>query len=161
MVDNVDAWLVAALVALIVAAAVLGAAEAAILRVPLLRVEIDAQSGRKRARTLVRVLDDLPRTLNTVLLVVLLVQISAAAIVGLLAERLFEYLRAQGLGQDRYELQVLMGVRERLWQAWRDAQEPVRVYVPYGPDWRAYSTRRLKKNPQILRNVMRGFFSRR
>ncbi len=87
--ENVEAWLVAALVVLIAAAAVLGAAEAAILRVPLVRVEIDAQSGRKRARTLVRVLDDLPRTLNTVLLVVLLVQISAAAIVGLLAERLF------------------------------------------------------------------------
>lgn len=87
--DNAEVWLIVALVGLIVAAAVLGAAEAALLRVPRVRVEVDADNGRKRARTLLRVIDDLPRALNTVLLVVLLVQISAAAIVGLLAERLF------------------------------------------------------------------------
>jgi proline dehydrogenase len=78
-----------------------------------------------------------------------------------LADQLLEYCRTNEIGQDRYELQVLMGVRERLWQAWKRANEPVRVYVPYGPDWRAYSTRRLKKNPQILQHLMRDFFSRR
>jgi len=31
----------------------------------------------------------------------------------------------------------------------------VRVYVPYGPEWRPYSTRRLRKNPQVFRHVMR------
>ena len=59
-----------------------------------------------------------------------------------------------------YELQVLMGVREPLWRTWRERGEKVRVYVPYGPDWRAYSTRRLQKNPHMLRQVMRGLFSR-
>jgi CBS domain containing-hemolysin-like protein len=88
-VENAEVWLVVALVGLIIAAAVLGAAEAALLRVPRVRVEVDADSGRKRAISLLRVLEDLPRALNTVLLVVLLVQISAAAIAGLLAERLF------------------------------------------------------------------------
>lgn len=87
--DTVEVWLIVALVGLVVAAAVLGAVEAALLRVPRVRVEVDADSGLKRARTLLRVLDELPRALNTVLLVVLLVQISAAAIAGLLAERLF------------------------------------------------------------------------
>jgi putative hemolysin len=87
--EDAEVWLVVALVGLIVAAAVLGAAEAALLRVPRVRVEIDADSGAKRARTLLRILEDLPRALNTVLLVVLLVQISAAAIAGLLAEGLF------------------------------------------------------------------------
>lgn len=88
-VDNAEVWLVMALVGLISAAAVLGAAEAALLRAPRVRVEVDADNGEKRARTLLRILEDLPRALNTVLLVVLLVQISAAAIAGLLAERLF------------------------------------------------------------------------
>ena len=78
-----------------------------------------------------------------------------------LADRLLAHCRAHGIGRERYELQVLMGVRERLWQAWKKKGEPVRVYVPYGADWRAYSTRRLKKNPQILRHVMRDFFLRR
>jgi CBS domain containing-hemolysin-like protein len=88
-VENVELWLLAALVALVIAAAVLGAAEAALLRVPRSRVEVDADSGSRRAAALLRVLADLPRALNTVLLTVLLVQISAATIAGLLAERLF------------------------------------------------------------------------
>ncbi len=72
-----------------------------------------------------------------------------------LAERLLELCRAQGIGRERYELQVLLGVREPLWESWRAAGHPVRVYVPYGPEWRAYSTRRLRKNPQIFRHVLR------
>ena len=78
-----------------------------------------------------------------------------------LADELFGILRAMDLDERRYELQVLLGVRESLWQTWRDAGHPVRVYVPYGPEWRAYSTRRLRKNPQILRHVVRDFFLRR
>ena len=39
---------------------------------------------------------------------------------------------------------------------WRRAGHTVRVYVPYGPEWRGYSQRRLRKNPQILRHVMRN-----
>ena len=50
---------------------------------------------------------------------------------------------------------MLLGVRDWLWKTWRDAGHPVRVYVPYGPDWRAYSTRRLRKNPQLFRQVTR------
>jgi hypothetical protein len=30
------------------------------------------------------------------------------------------------------------------------------VYVPYGPDWLAYSLRRLRRNPQILGHVVRA-----
>jgi proline dehydrogenase len=56
---------------------------------------------------------------------------------------------------DSYEFQVLLGVREELWEKWKRAGHSVRVYVPYGPEWRAYSQRRLRKNPQILRHVMR------
>jgi proline dehydrogenase len=52
-------------------------------------------------------------------------------------------------------------VREALWAAWRVAGERVRVYVPYGPEWRAYSTRRLRKNPQIFRHVLRDLVLRR
>lgn len=70
---------------------------------------------------------------------------------GLLAE-----CQQRGLPPERYEFQVLMGVQERLWSKWRDAGAKVRAYVPYGPQWRAYSTRRLRKNPQILGHVVRA-----
>jgi len=73
-----------------------------------------------------------------------------------LADALFAEADRRGIGPDGYELQVLLGVREDLWKRWRAAGRPVRVYVPYGPEWRAYSTRRLQKNPQILRAVLRN-----
>jgi proline dehydrogenase len=55
-----------------------------------------------------------------------------------------------------YELQVLMGVMEHLWARWKHAGHPVRVYVPFGPQWQPYSLRRLRKNPQMLRHVIRA-----
>ena len=73
-----------------------------------------------------------------------------------LAERCLQVVREQKVAADRYEFQVLLGVREELWAKWRRAGHTVRVYVPYGPEWRAYSQRRLRKNPQILRHVMRN-----
>lgn len=72
-----------------------------------------------------------------------------------LADRCVTLIGEFGHPRDGYEFQVLLGVREPLWERWRAAGHSVRVYVPYGPDWRAYSTRRLRKNPQILRHVMR------
>jgi proline dehydrogenase len=78
-----------------------------------------------------------------------------------LAQRLVAVTRELGAGTDRYEFQVLLGVREALWHQWRQDGHPVRVYVPYGPEWRAYSTRRLRKNPQIFRHVVRDTLLRR
>jgi len=72
-----------------------------------------------------------------------------------LADRCFALMREFARKPDDYELQVLLGVREELWDKWKRAGHHVRVYVPYGPEWRAYSQRRLRKNPQILRHVMR------
>lgn len=73
-----------------------------------------------------------------------------------LAERLLELVRRAGIAPQRYEFQVLLGVRESLWQTWRERGHRVRVYVPYGPDWLAYSLRRLRRNPQILEHVVRA-----
>lgn len=73
-----------------------------------------------------------------------------------LADRCLAVVRDLRIAPDRYEFQVLLGVREELWEKWRRAGHRVRVYVPYGPEWRAYSQRRLRKNPQILRHVIRN-----
>jgi proline dehydrogenase len=79
----------------------------------------------------------------------------------LLADELLALCRAEGIPRTRYEFQVLLGVREGLWEKWRAAGAPVRVYVPFGPEWRAYSTRRLRKNPEIFRHVVRDLVLRR
>lgn len=88
-------------------------------------------------------------------------QISFATHDELLAERVLDLCRRMEIARERREFQVLLGVREPLWKEWVDCGERVRVYVPYGPEWRAYSTRRLRKNPQIFRHVLRDLLLRR
>lgn len=63
--------------------------------------------------------------------------------------------------RERTEIQVLLGVREELRQSLRDDGVPVRVYVPYGPEWHAYVLRRLRKNPKLARYALLGMFGRR
>lgn len=72
-----------------------------------------------------------------------------------LADRCVEVLDGLGAPRESWELEVLLGVQEQLWERWKNAGYTVRVYVPYGPDWRAYSLRRFRKNPQILQHVVR------
>ncbi|MEW6637363.1 MAG: proline dehydrogenase family protein [Actinomycetota bacterium] len=60
-----------------------------------------------------------------------------------------------GLGKDRYEFQMLLGVDEPLRRILVGAGHKVRVYVPFGKDWYEYSTRRLKENPRIATYIAR------
>ncbi|MFC2150508.1 proline dehydrogenase family protein [Calditrichota bacterium] len=62
------------------------------------------------------------------------------------------------LPRDKYEFQMLLGVEHELRKILLDAGHRLRVYVPYGEEWYAYSTRRLKENPKIAGHVMRDFF---
>jgi len=61
-----------------------------------------------------------------------------------------------GLPPDRYEFQMLLGVDEQLRRLILDAGHRMRVYVPFGAEWYAYSMRRLKENPAIAGHVMRA-----
>jgi len=60
--------------------------------------------------------------------------------------------------EGRYEFQCLMGVRPRFAGKLLKDGHRVRIYVPYGRDWHAYSIRRLKKNPILARQVIRATF---
>ena len=77
-----------------------------------------------------------------------------------MADTLIDCAKSAGVPQEQYEFEVLMGVQQPLWDRWRQAGHKVRVYVPYGPDWRAYSQRRLRKNPEIFEHVLKGMFRR-
>jgi proline dehydrogenase len=66
-----------------------------------------------------------------------------------------------GLPRDRYEFQMLLGVDEQLRRILLDAGHRLRVYVPYGKDWYAYSTRRLRENPEVAGHVIRATLGRR
>lgn len=69
------------------------------------------------------------------------------------AERLID---RHGLGRDRYEFQMLLGVDEELRRVLIDRGHRLRVYVPYGRDWYPYSIRRLRENPEVARHVIRA-----
>ena len=55
---------------------------------------------------------------------------------------------------------MLLGVDLELRNLILERGHLLRVYVPFGPDWYAYSLRRLKENPAIagyvLKNLLRG-----
>ncbi len=63
-----------------------------------------------------------------------------------------------GLERARYEFQMLLGVRESLRDAIVRQGHRLRVYVPFGEKWYAYSVRRLKENPQIAGYVVKALF---
>lgn len=59
------------------------------------------------------------------------------------------------LPPEAYEFQMLLGVDPLLRRTILQAGHRLRVYVPYGRDWYAYSIRRLKENPSIARHTVR------
>jgi proline dehydrogenase len=69
-------------------------------------------------------------------------------------------LRRLSVPRERYEFQMLLGVAPDLRRRLVDSGHRLRVYVPYGRAWQAYSLRRLKENPAIAGNVLRAMFFR-
>lgn len=65
-----------------------------------------------------------------------------------------------GLGKDKYEFQMLLGVREQLRNQIRDAGHRVRIYVPFGQRWYEYSIRRFQENPNVAGQVIKSIFTR-
>ena len=65
-----------------------------------------------------------------------------------------------GIGRDRFEFQMLYGVRPRLQQDLAARGYKVLVATPYGPEWYPYLMRRLGERPANLlffvRNLIRG-----
>ena len=66
-----------------------------------------------------------------------------------------------GLSRDQYEFQMLLGVEEELRRILLKAGHRLRVYVPYGEEWYAYSVRRLRESPQIAGYAFKALLRRR
>jgi proline dehydrogenase len=58
-------------------------------------------------------------------------------------------IRQHGRSRDEYEFQMLLGVREARADRLVREGHRLRIYVPYGEQWYAYSLRRLQENPKI------------
>lgn len=73
----------------------------------------------------------------------------------------FRQIDARRLSQDRYEFQMLLGVEESLRRIIQNEGHRLRVYVPFGRHWYAYSLRRLRENPRVAGYVARDVLRRK
>jgi len=77
-----------------------------------------------------------------------------------LIDHTIAYAEANGIGRDRFEFQMLYGVRSQLQLDLANRGYKVLVATPYGPEWYPYLMRRLGERPAnllfFLKNTLRG-----
>ncbi len=73
-----------------------------------------------------------------------------------IVKRAFEIVKANGIARDRFEFQMLYGVRRDLQERLLGAGYRVRVYVPYGAEWYPYLMRRLAERPANVAFMVRS-----
>ena len=75
------------------------------------------------------------------------------------------FARANAIAAERFEFQMLYGVRRDMQEAIVDEGWRMRVYVPFGTQWYPYLMRRLAERPAnlmfITGNILREMVSRR
>lgn len=75
-------------------------------------------------------------------------------------ESAISYARQNGIAADRFEFQMLYGVRRGEQERLRKAGYNMRVYVPFGTEWYPYFTRRIAERPANAFFVLRQMFDR-
>jgi proline dehydrogenase len=71
----------------------------------------------------------------------------------------YRLIRELNIPKDKFEFQMLLGVKEDLRDKINNDGYKVRIYVPFGKDWYAYSTRRLKENPAVAGHIFKDILS--
>jgi proline dehydrogenase len=68
---------------------------------------------------------------------------------------------ARGIDSERYEFQMLFGIRRDLQTSLAAAGHRMRIYVPFGTQWFPYFMRRLGERPANIGFVVRSLFRER
>jgi proline dehydrogenase len=71
----------------------------------------------------------------------------------------YRMIEEKKIPKDKYEFQMLYGVTEHLRDKINADGHKIRIYVPYGEQWYAYSMRRLQENPQVAWYITKSIFS--
>jgi proline dehydrogenase len=69
-----------------------------------------------------------------------------------------EFAKEQKIATDRFEFQMLYGIRRDLQKRLHAQGYNVRVYVPFGEAWYPYFMRRLAERPANVLFIARNFF---
>ena len=64
-----------------------------------------------------------------------------------------------GVAKDKYEFQMIYGIRRDLQQQVHDAGHVLQVYVPFGTDWCPYFMRRLSERPANCWFLLRSLWA--
>lgn len=70
----------------------------------------------------------------------------------------YRLINELNIPKDKFEFQMLLGVREDLRDKINADGYKIRIYVPFGRDWYKYSIRRLQENPQIAGHIFKNLF---
>ncbi len=73
-------------------------------------------------------------------------------------EGLLAHVRVRGVAADRFEFEMLHGVRRDLQRDLRNRGYRIRVYVPYGAQWYRYFMRRLAERPANVWFLVKNLF---
>uniref|UniRef100_A0A832G0B5 proline dehydrogenase n=1 Tax=Ignavibacterium album TaxID=591197 RepID=A0A832G0B5_9BACT len=76
-----------------------------------------------------------------------------------LIDEAYRMIKEMNIPKDKFEFQMLLGVREDLRDKINSDGYKIRIYVPFGKDWYAYSVRRLKENPSIAGHIVKSFLT--
>jgi proline dehydrogenase len=68
------------------------------------------------------------------------------------------YAAEKGYGRDRFEFQMLYGIRRDLQTSLAGDGYPMRIYVPFGKQWFPYFMRRLGERPANVAFVLKSLF---
>ncbi|HHS13803.1 MAG TPA: proline dehydrogenase [bacterium] len=77
-----------------------------------------------------------------------------------LIDRSLSLIESLQCRKSDYEFQMLLGVTEKMRGVLIDSGHALRVYVPFGRHWYAYSMRRLRENPGMAGHILKNLFIR-
>jgi len=71
-----------------------------------------------------------------------------------------DFAKREGIGKEKFEFQMLFGIRRDLQRQLARDGFNMRIYVPYGKHWYPYFMRRLAERPAnvwfVMKNMLKG-----
>lgn len=71
----------------------------------------------------------------------------------------YKMIKDKQIAKDKYEFQMLYGVKPALRDKINSEGHKIRIYVPFGESWYAYSIRRLQENPNMAWYITKSIFT--
>lgn len=71
----------------------------------------------------------------------------------------YEMIKKKQIPKNKFEFQMLYGVKERLRNKINEDGFKLRIYIPFGEHWYKYSIRRLQENPNMAWHITKSILT--